>query len=1011
MKKFLLIIAIVAMVLPSCKKINDELDALGARLDKLEQKTIPTIDEQITAIQTSIEALEEIDKSLDESIKALEDSDKATAKEIAALKDADKAIEAKIAELKKYVDEAINSTKNWVNATFATLEQLNALSGEVVALKSLVNANKTEAASNLANAISALETSLKAWVGEQLSNYYTIAEVEAKILALQNAIASGDTSLQEELNNLKSQLEASKKDLTEAYKKAIEEAINTNNGVIDTKIANEVAAVNNRINIEIATINAKISDIEARLDNVEAQIKDLLTRIQSVSYIPTYSDGKATVKYAGNISRVILDFEISPKDAVAELANVWQETLSVKAVYTKTRAVSFVDMQIVGFETDTTNGVISVTVSGENLSAEFFSGTQEASARLSISDGNSSVTSDYIPMVAAEKIDNEIWYTSTNDNVVVPNATDAFGANIVSNTCEYKLGIITFDAPVTSIGDNAFAGRTSLTSVTIPDSVTSIGNWAFNGCKSLTNITIPDSVTSIGVCGFKGCSSMISITIPDSVTSIGSSAFAGCSSLKSFYGKFASEDNRYLIIDGVLNSFAIGCGTTEYTIPDSVTSIGGSAFSGCTSLTSITIPDSVTEIGREAFSGCTSLTSVDITDLSVWCKISFSDSYANPLCNGAKLYLNGSELTDITIPSDITEIQSYAFYSCTSLTSVTIPDSVRWVEWKAFSGCTSLTSATIGNRVISIGNYAFSGCSSLTSITIPNSVTEIGNYAFYGCSSLTSITIPDSVTEIGWEAFSGCSALTSINIPKKVGYIGGQAFAGCTGTLLLDNNIIETDYSASPFDNSQSWLYGSQFTELIVGSSITTIGDFAFASCGSLTSVTISDGVTAIGEKAFHYCTKLTSITIPESVVSIGTDAMDACSNLTSLYGPLASEDNRCIIIDGELVVFAEAGLTSYSIPDSATTIGFYVFDHCTNLTSITIPKSVTLIKESAFSGCSALIEVNCMPTTAPNLCNPYTFNNNASGRKIYVPVGSGTAYKTASYWSEYAADIVEKEF
>ena len=124
MKKFFLILAVVAMVLPGCKKIEESIDALENRIDKLEQ-SIPTIDEQIESIQTSVEALEEVDKSLDESIKALEANDEATAEEIATLKETDKAIEAKIEELKKYVDEVLKSTKDWVSATFATLEQLN----------------------------------------------------------------------------------------------------------------------------------------------------------------------------------------------------------------------------------------------------------------------------------------------------------------------------------------------------------------------------------------------------------------------------------------------------------------------------------------------------------------------------------------------------------------------------------------------------------------------------------------------------------------------------------------------------------------------------------------------------------------------------------------------------------------------------------------------------------------------------------------------------------------------
>ena len=413
MKKFLLILAVVAMLLPSCKKIEESINALENRIEVLENETIPTIDEQIAAIQTSIKALKEVDESLDESIKALEANDEATAEEIAALQDADAAIEAKIEELKKYVDDAINSTKDWVSATFATLEQLNALSSEVAALKSLVDANKAEAAANLANAIANLETSLKKWVGEQLSNYYTIAEIDAKIAELQKAITDGDKALQQQLNDLKTQLESAKKELTEAYKKAIEEAITENNGVINTKIANEIAAVNKRIDEEVAAINAKIAALQVQVDKNSSDIAKLLARIQSVSYVPQYSDGKAQVTRIGAVSEVILDFKVSPKECVAELEKVWSEALSCEAVYTKTRAVSLVKMPVTEFVADAENGIITVTASGENLSEEFFAGTQEASIALTISDGNNSVTSEYVPITIKNEIKNEkISFTS-----------------------------------------------------------------------------------------------------------------------------------------------------------------------------------------------------------------------------------------------------------------------------------------------------------------------------------------------------------------------------------------------------------------------------------------------------------------------------------------------------------------------------------------------------------------------------------------------------------------------
>ena len=174
-------------------------------------------------------------------------------------------------------------------------------------------------------------------------------------------------------------------------------------------------------------------------------------------------------------------------------------------------------------------------------------------------------------------------------------------------------------------------------------------------------------------------------------------------------------------------------------IVDGVTAIGGSAFSGCDSLTSITIPDSVTSIGDDAFSGCSSLTSV-------------------------------------VIPDSVTSIGSSTFSGCSSLESIVIPDSVTSIGDSAFYECSSLTSVTIGDGVTSIGDSAFYACSGLTSITIPDSVTSIGGSAFEDCSRLTSVTIGDGVTSIGESAFYGCSSLTSITIPDSVTTIGDHAF-------------------------------------------------------------------------------------------------------------------------------------------------------------------------------------------------------------------------------------------
>ena len=364
----------------------------------------------------------------------------------------------------------------------------------------------------------------------------------------------------------------------------------------------------------------------------------------------------------------------------------------------------------------------------------------------------------------------DIWYYYTNED------DDEVGV-MYSKSGEYS-GDVVMPSTVTDNGKQY--------------TVTSIGSKAFSGCTRLKKVTIPNSVTNIGDNAFSECRGLKAVTIGNSVTAIGGWAFSYCTGLTTVVWNARSSQIPLSEFGNPMPPFSNCDRLTDFVFGEEVEHIPAYLCYNLTSLKNLVIGNSVTTIGNSAFSDCTGLTTVTWNARNVQ---DFQSTGGRPFSNCKNLteFVFGEEvehipdylcyklttLKNLVIGNSVTSIGEWAFHRCTSLTEVTIPNSVTTIGGLAFYSCTGLQKVTIGNSVKSIGDKAFYFCNGLTEVSIPNSVTSIGSGTFEDCTGLKTVTIGNSVKSIGSNAFSSCTSLTAITIPNSVTSIGDETFYNC----------------------------------------------------------------------------------------------------------------------------------------------------------------------------------------------------------------------------------------
>ena len=495
-------------------------------------------------------------------------------------------------------------------------------------------------------------------------------------------------------------------------------------------------------------------------------------------------------------------------------------------------------------------------------------------------------------------------------------------------------------------------------------------------------------------------------------------------------------------------------------LPNTLTSIGSSAFYYCSGLTgTFTLPALVTSIGDYALYGCTKLSSYVVETANS--RYSSTDGILYNKLKDSLFVCPSAKAGSITIPSTVTYIGGSAFDGCSLLTgSLTLPTALKSIGAYAFYYCTGLTgSINIPATLTTLGEGAFYGCTGLSGvISFPKTLKTIGKYAFVDCNLISSFqvdamntkytavdgvlntklqdsllvcpaakagvfTIPTTVKGIGTCAFYNCSGLTGVlTIPQSVGHIGDYAFYGCTSISAYNVSTLNAKYNSNDGvllnKNQDSLLVcpSGKIGSYSVPSTVKNIGTYSFYYCTGLTgSITIPSSVKAIGDYAFYGCNQLSGFNVDAgNTVFSSVDGVLFNRMKDSIFicpvGKTGSYSipNSVKVVD--FYAFDGSKLTNIIIPNGVTTIGKYAFDYCTGLSEINLPKSIISVGSGAFYGCSNLLKIYSQ-NPSPVAVDYLTFGLiNQTNCALIVLIGAKASYMNSDYWKLFT-NVSESSF